>query len=359
MESGAIVLVVVVLVLVIGGVYMWRRSKQQSSVETRTIAEKITNDGGAIPVVRTKPIVQVAATDITAGAMAVLEIEQGPDALIGGVSVGRRIEIREPRVTIGRSPKQAMIQLYNVDEVSSVSRLHCTLEFHKTLKCFLITDEGSSSGTKVAGKSIMPHKGHSLKDGDLIELGMMDQEGAVLRFRTSFDAPTGRLSVEPAAEPKDTIRQHMNPVGRGTAPLRQDVFISYSRRDRAVMRIVRDALMAAGLTVWSDESVEPGSQSWKNDVQAAIENAGSVVAVLSPDAKGSEWVSEELNYARIHKLRVFTVLVRGDESNAIPFGLTGVQWIDMRADYDDGMKELLQQSALEQLVSVVREHLGK
>ncbi len=288
-----------------------------------------------------------------------LEIEQGPDALVDGVNVGRSIEIRDQRVTIGRSPKHATIQLYNVDEVSSVSRLHCTLEFHNSLKCFMITDEGSSSGTKVAGKSIMPHKGHSLKDGDVIELGMMDQQGAILRFLTTFSAPTDRLSIEPLAQPKDTIRQHLGTIGRGTSPLRQDVFVSYSRRDRAVMRIVRDTLMAAGFTVWSDENLEPGSQSWKNDVQQAIEGAGSMVAILSPDAKDSEWVSEELNYARIHKLRVFTVLVRGDESNAIPFGLTGVQWVDMRGDYDEGMKELMQQSALEQLVAAVREHLGR
>ena len=205
----------------------------------------------------------------------------------------------------------------------------------------------------------MPHKAHSLKDGDVIELGMMDQQGAILRFRTTFDAPTDRLSIEPLAEPKDTIRQVIGTIGRGTAPLRQDVFISYSRRDRAIMRVVRDKLTGAGFTVWSDERLEPGSQSWKNDVQEAIENAGSIVAILSPDAKGSEWVSEELNYARIRKLRVFTVLVRGDESNAIPFGLTGVQWVDMRGDYDEGMKELMQQSALEQLVGAVREHLGR
>jgi hypothetical protein len=118
-------------------------------------------------------------------------------------------------------------------------------------------------------------------------------------------------------------------------------------------------LDAAGFTVWSDENLEPGSPSWKHDVQQAIEGAGSVVAILSPDAKDSEWVSEELNYARIHKLRVFTVLARGDESNAIPFGLTGIQWVDMRADYDEGIKEIMQQTALDQLVTAVREHLGR
>ncbi len=364
MESGPIVLVVIVLVLMVAAVVFWRRLKNQprsTSVETNTVPEKLTNKNVDVPIVvdetnqATVPL-PVPLSEVMPGVLAALDVEQGPDAFVDSVNVGRHIDIRDQRVTIGRSPKQATIQLYNVDQVSSVSRLHCTLEFHKTLRCFMITDEGSSSGTKVAGKLIAPHRAHSLKDGDLIELGMIDQEGAMLRFRTTFDAPTDRLSIEPLVEQKDTIRQS---VGRSTAPLRQDVFMSYSRRDKAVMRIARDALVAAGYTVWSDESLEPGSPSWKNDVQQAIEGAGCVVAILSPDAKESEWVSEELNYARIHKRRMFTVLVRGDESNAIPFGLTGVQWVDMRLDYDEGMKELMQQSALEQLIAAVREYLGK
>ncbi|MBA3870651.1 MAG: TIR domain-containing protein [Anaerolineae bacterium] len=363
MESGSLVLVVVIIVLIVVAVVIWRRFKSNAdkpTTEIHTVAQKsLLDDNTTEPLERNQTKAQVSVSDVAPGALAVLEVEQGPDALVNGINMGRFIEIREQRVTIGRSPKQATIQLYDVDEVSSVSRLHCTLEFHRSLKCFLITDEGSSSGTKVAGKSIMPHKGHSLKDGDQIELGMIDQQGAILRFRTTFDSPTRRLSVEPLVEPKDTIRKNMNAVGRTTAHLKQDVFISYSRRDRDVMRIVRGKLLAAGFTVWSDENLEPGSPSWKNDVQQAIEGASSMVAIMSPDAKGSEWVSEELNYARIHKLRVFTVLVRGDESNAIPFGLTGVQWVDMRGDYDAGMKEIMQQSALEQLVGAVKEHLGR
>ena len=55
-----------------------------------------------------------------------------------------------------------------------------------------------------------------------------------------------------------------------------------------------------------------------------VKGAGCVIAILSPDAKDSEWVNEELGYAKIRKLRIFTVLARGDESNALPLGLTGV-----------------------------------
>src|SRR5690349_17496437 len=202
MESGAIVFILVIVAVVAAAVFWWQRSRSRPAQEALTIAEKDTAGGGStVPLVHNLTKAQVAVSDVAPGAMAVLEIEQGPDAMMNGMNVGRQIEIRDQRVTIGRSPKQAMIQLYNVDDVSSVSRLHCTLEFHDKLKCFLITDEGSSSGTKVAGKPIMPHKGHSLKDGDLIELGMMDQQGAILRFRTTFDAPTDRLSIEPVTEP--------------------------------------------------------------------------------------------------------------------------------------------------------------
>ncbi len=361
MESGSLVVIIIIAVLVMGaGVFIWMRRQNTPALDdTNTVAERHMPPKPIVPVSLTDvtEVLPIPVSDVSPGVLAVLDIEQGPDAMVGGVNIGRHIEIREQRVTIGRSPKQASIQLYNVDETSSVSRLHCTLEFHKTLKCFLITDEGSSSGTKVEGRSIAAHKGHSLKDGDLIELGMLDKLGAAIRFRTTYDAPTDRLRIEPLTEPKDTIRQRVVAL-RDTGTFNHDVFVSYSRRDRDVMHRITEALTAGGFTVWSDERLEAGSASWKDDVQRAIEGAGCVVAVMSPDAKDSEWVSEELSYARIHKRRVFTVLARGDEGNAIPFGLTGIQWIDLRGDYDEGMKELMQQSALAQIVGAVREHLG-
>lgn len=307
------------------------------------------------------PTLPPEPADANAEVLAVLEIINGPDARVQGVSVGKVIEIRNKRVTLGRNPRQVTIQLYNLDESSSVSRLHCTLEFHEALRCFFITDEGSSSGTKVAGRKLAAHKPQSLKDGDTIELGMTDNRGALLRFQTRFNL-SERVSVEPNYAPKTTIRQNlaalMKEPGAPTAQ-QADVFISYSRRDREQMHLIREGLIAAELSVWSDEKLEPGSPSWKLDVQTAIEAAGCVVAVLSPDAKSSEWVNEELGYARLLRKRVFTILVRGDEVNAVPLGLTGVQWVDMRTDYETAITELVHQSAMQRLITAIREHLGK
>ncbi|HEX2905647.1 MAG TPA: TIR domain-containing protein, partial [Phototrophicaceae bacterium] len=233
--------------------------------------------------------------------------------------------------------------------------LHCTLEYYQSFKCFMLTDEGSSSGTKLDGQPVAPYQPVALRDGDLIELGLGEDQGAVLRFHSNVNPPDdvelqgGRLRLHMGFDPKETIRQVVKNHQMAAIPA-CDVFLSYSRRDRDAMHYLRESLVVSGFTVWSDENLEPGSQSWRAVVATAIEKAGCLVMLLSPDAKQSDWVGEELNYGKIHGKRIFTLLLRGDESNAIPLGLTGVQWIDMRAGYEE---------ALEQLLRSLRAYLGQ
>jgi hypothetical protein len=156
------------------------------------------------------------------------------------------------------------------------------------------------------------------------------------------DVQGGRLGLQVKIQAKDTIRQSLREIsGTNNHRIQCDVFLSYSRADRDSMRYIRESLSVSGLTVWSDEDLEPGTKMWRTAVESAIENARCVVAVLSPEAKQSTWVGEELNYAAIHNVRVFTVLVRGDESSALPLGLTGMQWVDMRHNYETGIEQLL------------------
>lgn len=348
-----LVIALAAALLVGTGIYLWGRERR-TLPDAPTIAERPSeNITPQVPDTKFDP-------PQSTNTLAVLEIVEGPDAIVGTTNVGKRVEIQRKRITIGRNPRQVDIQLYNLDEPSSVSRLHCTLEFHEGLQCFMITDEGSSSGTRVEGRPVMPYQPQTLKEGDVIELGIIQKQGAVIRFHSAYNPPD-RLALQVGIVAKDTIRQRVEVPGRGvsTQPVQRDVFISYSRRDREQMRVLRDGLMAHGLTVWSDENLEPGSQSWQRDVRAAIEGASCLVAVLSPEAKDSEWVGEELSYAKIRKLPIFTVLVRGDESNAVPFGLTGVQWVDMRTDFQDGIEELVHERAVEWLVRIIQEHLAK
>ena len=107
------------------------------------------------------------------------------------------------------------------------------------------------------------------------------------------------------------------------------------------MRRVRDDLRAQGLAVWNDENLAPGTPSWKNAIEKAIENTGCLVVILSPDAKESEWIEREMDYARACSVPILPVLAGGDERSAIPFELINVQLVDIRTDYATGIQHLL------------------
>ncbi|MBC6936360.1 MAG: TIR domain-containing protein [Chloroflexi bacterium] len=349
MDPVILVVIVIVILAVAGGVLLWRRRSLPANdtapgIETIAVMR---DEAPAAPPQSPPPQGKPASDDLLDPEIsATLEIISGPDARAGGVNIGKHIPVRKKKTTLGRNPRQVDIQLYNLDEPSSVSRLHCSIEYYASMRCFMITDEGSSSGTKVDNLSLTSYQPVALRDGDLIELGLVERQGVVIRFHTDANPPESeelhgaRLRLHMGIEAKDTIRQLLKEeVAPEVTPC--DVFLSYSRRDRDVMRYIRESLEVSGISVWSDENLEPGSKSWRGVVETAIERAGCLVALLSPDAKQSEWVGEELNYAKIHGVRIFTVLVRGEEGSAIPLGLTGMQWVDMRTDYEGGLEHLL------------------
>lgn len=117
------------------------------------------------------------------------------------------------------------------------------------------------------------------------------------------------------------------------------------------MQQVRDGLRAKGLEVWTDENLKPGTRSWKNAIQNALESANCLVVIFSPHSKQSEWVQEEMNYAEAQDIRIFPILAKGDVKTSVPFGFITAQWIDVRADTDFS-------SELDKLVASVRAHLG-
>ena len=121
------------------------------------------------------------------------------------------------------------------------------------------------------------------------------------------------------------------------------VFLSYSHKDMLFMKRIQTDLQRAKLAVWSDEQLEPGTTSWQIAIEQAIRNAGCVMCIFSPDAANSQWVREELNYARMMNIQVIPLLARGDEQTAVPFGYSSHQWVDIRNRdaYLSNMKSLI------------------
>jgi phage gp46-like protein len=112
---------------------------------------------------------------------------------------------------------------------------------------------------------------------------------------------------------------------------KHDVFLSYSRKDKATMLRLRDALKGAGLAVWiDDESLEPGSPIWQQSIEDAIKESRSMVVLLSPAAKASKWVTIEIAVAERRGVRIFPLLLSGDEDSAVPFALATTHFVDAR-----------------------------
>jgi HEAT repeat protein len=119
------------------------------------------------------------------------------------------------------------------------------------------------------------------------------------------------------------------------------VFLSYSRKDEEPMRLIAKFLRAQGIKVWVDnEKLIPGTPIWEDEVEKAIRNAIAIVVVLSPDSKNSEWVKREMTLADQHQKRIFPLLVRGDENTSITLRLINRQFVDLRRDWDQGLKSL-------------------
>ena len=96
---------------------------------------------------------------------------------------GGKIPIYNNRTSLGRDPKVTDVQLYQIDDQSTVSSLHCTI-FHERGK-FFITDDNSANGTFVNGKRLNANDPFELKDGAEIVLGDVYRQGAKLRFEIS------------------------------------------------------------------------------------------------------------------------------------------------------------------------------
>ena len=128
-----------------------------------------------------------------------------------------------------------------------------------------------------------------------------------------------------------------------------DVFISYSRQNNEEMQWLYDALTEAGLRVWNDAELTPGTADWQLALERAIEDTAVTVAILSPSAKQSEWVKRELTYSNIHKKPIFSILVEGSQQTSLPILLSGSEYADAQQD---------RKIAIEALCDEIRVHIG-
>jgi hypothetical protein len=88
------------------------------------------------------------------------------------------------------------------------------------------------------------------------------------------------------------------------------IFISYCRDDGPFARLLNERLKQAGLAAWQDRELPPG-ENWRDEIDQALQEAHTVVVVMSAAANALAYVNYEWAFALGAGLRVIPLLIGG------------------------------------------------
>lgn len=98
-----------------------------------------------------------------------------------------------------------------------------------------------------------------------------------------------------------------------------DIFISYSRRDKELVKKLHAALCKLNRNIWVDWENIPLTADWWKEIEAGIEAAETFIFVISPDSINSKVCTQEIDQAVKCSKRLVLILWRDDESE-VSFG---------------------------------------
>ena len=120
---------------------------------------------------------------------------------------------------------------------------------------------------------------------------------------------------------------------------KQQVFISYSRKDIKFARRLAGDLESASFEAWWDISDLKGGDDWVRVIPTAIAASQFFVVLLSPDSILSEWVSKEYTYALVNRMKIVPAMIR---PCSVPFALNTINYVNFTSDdYETGFNNLL------------------
>ncbi len=106
-----------------------------------------------------------------------------------------------------------------------------------------------------------------------------------------------------------------------------DVFVSYSRHDGGFVRELHAFLSEAGRDVWVDWEDIPAASEWERDINESIDEAESVVFVVSTHSLASDYCTAEFRHAQERGKRIVPIACDGADPEAAQPGLRQLNWI--------------------------------
>src|SRR6187549_3435667 len=87
------------------------------------------------------------------------------------------------------------------------------------------------------------------------------------------------------------------PMSDQPRPVEREVFVSYSRKNKAFALTLVGALKARGRDAWIDLDAIPPSAEWWEAIKSGIDAAHTFVPVVTPDMIQSPVCMLEMDYA--------------------------------------------------------------
>src|SRR6266704_1210715 len=115
--------------------------------------------------------------------------------------------------------------------------------------------------------------------------------------------------------------------GNQQLPRPQEVFISYSRKDKEFVCRLYDALSQRHREAWVDwEDIRP-AEEFMQAIYGAIERADTFVFVLTPDSVASVPCGHEIAHAAAHNKRMVPIVAQEVNADTVPEALRKLNWI--------------------------------
>ncbi len=120
----------------------------------------------------------------------------------------------------------------------------------------------------------------------------------------------------------------------------KNIFLSYSRKDKAFARKLAKDLENAGHTVWWDLTNIDGGDRWAREIQDGINQSEILAVVVSPNSINSEWVEKEFIFASKRGMKIVPLLYEHCE---LPIWLLNLQYVDIVGmNYERNFKQVLE-----------------
>ena len=122
-----------------------------------------------------------------------------------------------------------------------------------------------------------------------------------------------------------------------------DIFISYSRKDKAYIGRLHDALTRRQRVAWVDWEDIPPSVEWFERIKKGIEAARAFIFVISPQSVRSPICAQELEHAVACQKRLIPVVWGEVDAQEVPQPLRKLNWVFLREqdDFEAGVDGLL------------------